>query len=68
MMTVLSEEIASTNADNETFLLVKWLWYWVYNKQKVAGSSPRVSSFFYLYSICLSYYIRDVLRPLSNDI
>ena len=49
------------------YLIVKWLWYRVYN-QKVVTSSPRVFFFFYLYSIRLISFIIDVPRPLRNEI
>ena len=44
-----------------SYWLVKWLWYRVYN-QKVVSSSPRVCVcfFFYLYSIRLISFIKDV--------
>ena len=55
----------------QSYRLVKWLCYRVYN-QNVVSSSPRVFFFFffffYLYSIRLISFIIDVPRPLRYEI
>ena len=53
-----------------SYWLVKWLKYRFHN-QKVLSSSPCMFLYFfvlyfYLYSICLTSFIIDVPRPLSN--
>ena len=50
----------------QSYWLVKWLWYRVYN-QKVVSWSPPVL-FFYLYLIRLISFIIDVPQPLMNEI
>ena len=51
----------------QSYRLVKWLRYRVYN-QNVVSSSPCVFFFFYLYSIRLISFIIDVPRPLRYEI